>query len=73
MPGRKEHTLGVLELVVPGERQPDTLGATLRTALTDELPTRRVLRVDVGREAADPPIHLSQQLAHDMLPKSRLC
>jgi Winged helix-turn-helix DNA-binding len=62
----------VLELVVPGEWETDTLGTTVLTALTNELPTRRVIGVDLGREVADAAIHLSQQLAHDMLLKSRL-
>jgi hypothetical protein len=62
----------VLEFVVPGEWETDTLDASDITALTNELPSRRVTRVDLGRELADAAIHLSQQLAHDMLQKSRL-
>jgi hypothetical protein len=72
MPGREERKVCELEFVVPGERETDTLGATLLAALTDELPRRRVMRVDAGREIADVAIHLSQRFAHDMLTKSRL-
>jgi len=62
----------VLQLVKPGERETDTLGAILLAALTNELPHRGVMRVDLGREVADVAIHLSQQPAHAILPKSRL-
>jgi DNA-binding MarR family transcriptional regulator len=62
----------VLELVVTGERKTEALGATVLPALTDELPGRRVVRVDRGREVPDGAIHLSQQLAHGTLLKSRL-
>jgi hypothetical protein len=72
MPWREERSVGVLELVVPGERETDALGATQLAALANELPSRRVLRVDLGGEVADLAIHLSEQLTHDMLPKSRL-
>jgi hypothetical protein len=72
MPRREERGVTVPELVVPRERKTDTLGATVHPALTNELPARRVMRVNSGREVADGAIHLSQQLAHDMLPESRL-
>jgi hypothetical protein len=57
----------VLEVVVPRERETDTLGATLLAALTNELPARNVLRVDLRREVANPPVYPSEQLSHDML------
>jgi hypothetical protein len=72
MARRKEGDAGVLELVVTGERKTEALGATLHPTLTDELPGRRVMRVDRGREVPDAAIHLSQQLVHDTLLKSRL-
>jgi hypothetical protein len=72
MPTREQHTLSVLELVVPGERETDTLGATVLTALAYELPARRIMRVDLRREVADLAVHLSEQLAHDTLSESRL-
>jgi hypothetical protein len=72
MAGREEGDTGVLELVVTGERKTEALGATLFAALTDELPGRRVVGVDRGREVPDAAIHLSQQLAHGTLLKSRL-
>ena len=72
MARRKEGNAGVLELVVTGERKTEALGATLLAALTDELPGRRVVRVDRGREVPDGAIHLSQQLGHGTLLKSRL-
>jgi DNA-binding transcriptional ArsR family regulator len=62
----------VLELVVPGERETDTFGATVVTALANELPARRMMRVDLRREVADLAVHLSEQLAHDTLSESRL-
>jgi hypothetical protein len=64
--------VGILELVVPGERETDPLGATLLAALANELPTRAVMRVDVGREGADSAIHFSKEPGHDTLLKSRL-
>jgi len=72
MPRRKERTVGVLQLVVPWERETDTLGATLLAALTNELPARSALRVDLRREVANPAVHLSEQLAHGMVLKSWL-
>ena len=73
MPRREQRNVGVLEFVVPGKRETDSLGATLLAALADELPRRRIARVDPGRQVANVAIHLSQLFAHDMLPKSRLC
>jgi hypothetical protein len=72
MARRKENNAGVLELVVPGERKAEALGATLLAALTDELPGRRVVRIDRGSEVADRAIDLSEQFAHDTLQKSCL-
>jgi len=72
MPGREDCDVGVPELVVSVESQAETLAATLLAALTNELPTRRIPRVDPGREVADAAIHLSKRLAHDTLLKSRL-
>jgi len=47
-------------VVVPGERESHTLLATVLAALTNELPSGRVIRVDLGREVADHAIHLFQ-------------
>jgi DNA-binding transcriptional ArsR family regulator len=72
MPMREQHTVSVLELVVPGKRETDTLAATVLAALTNELPTRRIIRVDLRREVADLAVHLSEQLGHATLTESRL-
>jgi hypothetical protein len=60
MPRREQSDVGVPEVVVPGERESDTLLATVLAALTNELPSGRVIRVDLGREVADHAIHLFQ-------------
>lgn len=59
------------ELVVTGKRETDTLGATVLAALTNELPARRIIWVDLRREVTDLAVHLSEQVAHDTLLKSR--
>src|ERR1044072_369066 len=64
---REERSVGVLEVVVPGERKSDALGATRFAAFTDELPAPNLLRVDLGHKVPDVPIHLSEQFAHGML------
>jgi hypothetical protein len=64
--------VGVLELVVSGESEADPFSAIPLAALTDELPGRRVIGVDLRCEVANAAIHLVEQIAHDMLLKSRL-
>jgi hypothetical protein len=72
MSRREQGNIGVLEVVVQGEGEADSFGATEVAAFTNELPIRDVMRGKAAREVADPLIDLSKRLPHDTLPKSRL-
>ena len=72
MPGRKECTLGVPELVVARKREANASDAPLLAALANELPARIVPWVDLRREVANLLVYICQEPAHVTLPKSRL-
>lgn len=58
MSRRQKRDLGVLELVVAGEWEVDPFSAIRVAALTDELPVRRVIGVDLSREEANVAIYV---------------
>ena len=53
MPRREQRTIGLLERVVPSQRQTDTLATSLLAALAHELPTQRVLCIHRRRKGSD--------------------